>query len=75
MEKKGHLEEAEAQYMPTVHHWWVAQSKQTRQTYRQSIQTTPRQFTERWKRIIRPRKHVTKELRNIRVKLNGEEYI
>ncbi len=26
--------------MPTVHHWWDAQSKQTRQTYRQSIQTT-----------------------------------
>ena len=25
--------------MPTVHRWWDAQSKQTRQTYRQSIQT------------------------------------
>ena len=55
--------------MPTVHHWWDAQTKQTRQTYRQSIQTTRRQFTKRWKRIIRPRKHATKELRNIRVRM------
>jgi 4-alpha-glucanotransferase len=23
------------QYIPTVHHWWDAQSKQTQQTYRQ----------------------------------------
>ncbi len=75
MEKKGHSEAAEAQYMPSVHHWWVAQSKQTRQTYRQSIQSTRRQFTKRWKRITRPRQHVTKELRNIRVKLNWEEYM
>ncbi len=70
MEKQGHSEATEVQNISTVHHWWDAQSKQTRQTYRQSIQTTPRQFTERWKRIIRPRKHETKELRNIRVKLN-----
>jgi hypothetical protein len=41
--------------MPTVHHWWDTQSKQARQTYRQSIQTTQRQFTKRWKRIIRPK--------------------
>jgi hypothetical protein len=31
--KRGHSQAAEAQYMPTVHHWWDAQSKQTRQTY------------------------------------------
>ena len=68
--KQGHPEAAEAEYMPTVHRWWDGQSKQTRQTYRQSIQTTPRQFTEGWKRIIRPRKDATKELKNIRVKLN-----
>ena len=55
--KKGPLEAAETQYTPTGHHWWDAQSKQSQQTYRQSIQTTRRQFTKRWKRIIRPRKH------------------
>ena len=56
---------------------WDAQSKPTRQTYRQSIQTTHRQFTKRssGKRIIRPSKHTTKEIRNIRVKLNWEEDI
>jgi hypothetical protein len=42
--KQGHSEAAEAQYRPSVHHWWDAQSKQTRQTYRQSIETTRRQF-------------------------------
>ncbi len=29
--KQGHSEAAEAQYIPTVHRWWDAQSKQTRQ--------------------------------------------
>ena len=73
--KQGHSEATEAQYMPTVHHWWDTQTKQTRQTYRQSIQTTPWQFTKRWKRIIRPSKDETKEVIIIRVKLNWEEHI
>ncbi len=73
--KQGHSEAEETHYSPTVHHCWDTQTKQTRQTYRQSIETTRRQFTKRWKWIIRPRKHVTKELRNIRVKLNWEEHI
>ena len=44
-------------------------------TYRQSIQTPRRQFAKRCKRSIRPRKHETNELRNIRVKLNWEDHI
>ncbi len=72
--KQGHSEVTETQCRPTGYHWWNTQSKQTRQTYRQSIETTRRQFTKRWKRIIRPRKHGTKELRNIRVKLNWDEH-
>ena len=32
--------------MPTAHHWWDAQSKQTQQTYRQSIQTTRRLYLD-----------------------------
>ncbi len=79
LEKQGHSEVEEVQYRPTVHHWWgvqtTGQTKRTRQTYRQSIETTRRQFTKRWKIIIRPRKHTTKELRNISVKLNWEDHI
>ncbi len=56
--KQGHSEAAEAQYMPTIHRWWDAQSKQT---YRQSIQSTPRQFTKIWKRITTRRQHATQE--------------
>jgi hypothetical protein len=44
------------------------------QTYKQSIQTTRRQFTKRWKRRTRPRKHVTNELRNVRVKLKRSAF-
>ncbi len=73
--KQGHSEVAEAQYMSTIHRWWDTQSKQTRQTYRQSIQSTPRQFTKIWKRITTPRQHATQKLRNIRVKLNGEVHM
>ena len=32
--------------MTTVHRWWDAQSKQTRQTYRQSIQSTQTIYQE-----------------------------
>ena len=32
------------------------------------------QFTKRFKRCVRPRKHATNELRNVRVKWNWEEY-
>ncbi len=53
--KTGPLGPEETQYSPTVHRWWDVQSKQTRQTYRQSSQSTRRQFTKRWKRITRPR--------------------
>ncbi len=73
--KQGHSETEEARYMTTAHRWWDSQSKQTRQTYRQSIQSTLRQFTKRWRRITTPRLHSTKELRNIRVKLNWEDHM
>ncbi len=35
--KQDHSEGEEAQYSPTVHHWWNTQTKQTQQTYRQSM--------------------------------------
>ena len=40
-------EETETPYMPTVHHGWDTQSKQTRHIYRQWIQTTRSQITKR----------------------------
>jgi hypothetical protein len=50
--KQGHSETEEVQCSPTVHHWWDTQTKQTRQTYRQSIETTRRQFTNIWSLFI-----------------------
>ena len=57
--------------MPTVHRWWDAQSKQTRQTYRHSIQDYSKTIHQEMEED-----HKTKAARdegverNIRVKLN-----